>query len=223
MNEKLLDNADKYGLSKIKCSKIFTIKKPLQINIDDKIFLIEDEDYIKDINFDLYDYLANEFYNGNELYLRLSKNMISNIVHQQFEKYNGKDINLSNLKNEIKSFKNIVYNPITNDKFIGIIDIDKCFIHIYEFINENKTYKAKYIHAKIDIENNIIKHLDYSMNTYTEEQYKDIIANPNEIPKSDKHRKIWRLDGFILLENFYNIIFCMYDKNEKYIKELFKI
>lgn len=33
--------------------------------------------------------------------------------------------------------------------------------------------------------------------------------------------KIWRLDGKIDIESFYNIIFCMFDKNEKYIKELF--
>ena len=49
----------------------------------------------------------------------------------------------------------------------------------------------------------------------------NIIQNPNNIEKCNEHKKIWRLDGNISIESFYNIIFCIFDKNEKYIKELF--
>lgn len=219
----LLENADKYGLSEITGKKIFLFENPFQIVIDEKTYLINSPDYIQDINIDLYKYLIQEYKNNNKLMLRLYKQMIQEKPILFFEKYHGKVIDLKNLKNEIKSFKNITYNPETNDKFIACIDIEKCFIHIYEFIADSKEYKAKYIHAKFDINSNYIIHLDYSINQYTKEQYEKIILNPDNILKGDFHKKIWRLDGKISLESFYNIIFCMYDKNEKYIKELFKI
>lgn len=89
-----------------------------------------------------------------------------------FEKYNGKNIDLNNLKNEVNSFKNIVYNSDTNDKFIAIINVSESFIHIYEFIANSTEYKAKYLHAKYDASSNRITHLDYSINQYTENNTK---------------------------------------------------
>lgn len=222
MNEDLLESADKYGLTEIVGNKVFITKKPLQLNIDDTIYLLEIADYTKNINCDLYDYLIQERNNGNKLMLRLSKQMIREKTILFFEKYNGKNINLNNLKNEINSFKNITYSPETNDKFISIVDLDKSFIHIYEFIASSEDYKAKYIHAKFDIDSNYITHLDYSINKYSQEQYNKILSNPNIIEKYSEHKKIWRLDGSIELKSFYNIIFCMFDQNEKYIKELFE-
>lgn len=223
MKEELLENADKYGLSEVVGDKISIIDKPLQLTVDDTIYLLENPDYTKDINCDLYRYLIQEVNNNNKLMLLLYKQMIIEKKILCFERYNGKNIDLNNLKNEVNSFKNIVYNPDTSDKFIAIIDVSKSFIHIYEFIANSTEYKAKYIHAKYETNSNHITHLDYSINQYTEEQYKKIILNPNVIEKCDNHKKIWRLDGNIELENFYNIIFCMFDKNEYYIKELFNI
>lgn len=223
MKEELLENADKYGLSEVVGNKIFIMDKPLRLTVDDTTYLLEIPEYITDINCDLYRYLIQEVNNKNKLMLRLYKQMIIEKPILCFEKYNGKNIDLNNLKNEVNSFKNITYNPENNDKFIACIDIEKCFIHIYEFISDSKDYKAKYIHAKYETNSSNIIHLDYSINQYTEEQYKKIISNPNIIEKSDIHKKVWRLDGNIELKSFYNIIFCMFDRNEKYIKELFKI
>ncbi len=219
----LLENADKYGLSEIAGTKVFLLEKPLQLVIDEKIYLINFPDYIRDINIDLYKYLIQEYNKNNKLMIRLYKQMIQEKPIFFYEKYHGKDIDLKGLKDEISSFKNITYNPETNDKFIACIDIEECFIHIYEFIADSKDYKAKYLHAKFDINSNYITHLDYSINQYSNEQYEKIILNPDSIPRGDIHKKIWRLDGNISLESFYNIIFCLYDKNERYIKELFKI
>ena len=217
----LLENADKYGLSKIEGKKVVIFNKPLQLCVDDKIYMIDTPDYTYNINLNLYTYLIKEYQNNNELSIRLYKEMLTNKIYQCFEKYQGKNINLEELCKETKSFKNIVYNPENSDKFIAIIDVENQFIHIYEFINDSKDYKAKYIHAKYEKNANQISHLDYSLNQYSKEQYERIIQNPNKIEKSSNHKKIWRLDGNITIENFYNIIFCMFDKNEKYIKELF--
>lgn len=219
----LLENADKYGLSQVEGKKVFINMQPLQLIIGDDTYLINLEDYIKDINTELYKYLIKEYRKGNKLMIRLYKEMKQKGMNLYFEKYNGKDIDLKNLKAEIKNFKNITYNPDNNDKFIACIDIEKSFIHIYEFTSDSENYKAKYIHAKIDIDSNYITHLDYSVNQYSKEQYKKIIDSPNNIPKGNLHKKIWRLDGKIALEDFYKIIFCVYDKNEKYVKELFEI
>ena len=215
----LLENADKYGLTHISCSKIFMVEKPLQLTIDEKIYLLEYPDYVQDINKNLYKLLIEEFRNGNQLFLRLYKQMIISKPIFQFEKYCGKNIDLSYLEKETSNFKNIVYNPNNNDKFIAIVDIEKHFIHIYEFISQSDDYKAKYIHAEY-MDNKIV-HLDYSINQYTREEYKSIINCPHDIEKSDSHKKIWRLDGKISIEKFYSIILCMFDKNENYIKELF--
>lgn len=219
----LLDNADKYGLTEITGNKIFVFEKPLQLIIDDKIYLINFPEYIYDINIDLYKYLVKEIENNNKLKLLLYKQMIQEKPIMFFEKYYGKGIDLKDMKKETINFKNITYNPENNDKFVACIDVEKCFIHIYEFIANSETYKAKYIHAKFDMNSNFITHLDYSINQYSKEQYESIIVNPNVIEKCDLHKKIWRLDGNISIESFYNIIFCMFEKNEKYIKELFEI
>ena len=217
----LLENADKYGLSKINGKKVFIFPKPLQLCVDDKTYIMEIPDYTYDINTNLYMYLIKEYQNKNELSIRLYKEMITNKTYHCFEKYQGKTIDLEELCKETKSYKNIVYNPENSDKFIAIIDVEKQFIHIYEFINNSPYYKAKYIHAKYDNITNKICHLDYSINQYTKEQYELIVNNPNNIEKCSDHKKIWRLDGNIAIDSFYNIIFCMFDKNEKYIKELF--
>lgn len=215
----LLDNADKYGLTKISCNKIFMTEKPLQLTIDENIYLLENPDYIHNINKDLYKYLIEEHYNGNQLFLRLYKQMIIPKPIFQYEKYYGKNIYLDSLEKETVNFKNITYNPNNNDKFIAIVDVEKHFIHIYEFIAKSNDFTAKYIHAEY-MKNTII-HIDYSINQYTREQYKNIISCPYNIEKSNNHKKIWRLDGKITIEKFYSIILCMFDKNEKYIKELF--
>lgn len=217
----LIENTDKYGLTKIEGNKVFVINKPLQLCIDETIYIMDMPDYTYDINRDLYTYLIQEYYNNNELSIRLYKEMKTDKVFQQFEKYNGKNIKIEDLYKEIHDLKNIVYNPKNNDKFIAIIDTKKQFIHIYEFIADSQSYKAKYIHAKYEKCLNLINHLDYSINQYSKEQYENIIQNPNNIEKCNEHKKIWRLDGNISIESFYNIIFCIFDKNEKYIKELF--
>lgn len=217
----LLENADKYGLSKIDGNKVFIFQKPLQLCVDNKKYIMEIPDYTYDINTNLYTYLIKEYQKKNELSIRLYKEMLTNKIYQYFEKYQGKNINLEELCKETKSYKNIVYNPENSDKFIAIIDVEKQFIHIYEFINNSQNYKAKYIHAKYDKNLNNISHLDYSINQYSKEQYECIVNNPNNIEKCDDHKKIWRLDGNITIDSFYNIIFCMFDKNEKYIRELF--
>lgn len=217
----LLENADKYGLTKIEGKKVFVYNKPLQICIDDKIYKIDMPEFTYDIDTNLYNNLIMEYEKKSELKIRLYKEMLTNIVYQNFEKYQGKDIDLEGLCKETKNFKNIVYNPENSDKFIAIIDVKKQFIHIYEFVNNSQDNKAKYIHAKYDKNINFIIHLDYSINQYSKEQYGRILSNPNNIEKCNDHKKIWRLDGNITIESFYNIIFCMFDKNEKYIRELF--
>ena len=217
----LLETADKYGLSPIIGNKVFILKNPLQICIDNKTYLLNMDEFIYDINIDLYCYLIKEYNKNNTLMLRLYKQMLIEKPIYFFNKYQGKDINLEGLCNEMSSFKNIVYNPENNDKFIAIIYIEKQFIHIYEFVSNSLDYKAKYIHAKYEKDTNLICHLDYSINQYTKEQYEKIIQNPYNIEKSYIHEKIWRVDGNITIESFYNIIFCMFNKNEKYIKELF--
>lgn len=217
----LLDNADKYGLTEIKAEKISIKQNPLQLDCDNTIYLMDFPDYVQDINLDLYKYLIQEYKNQNKLLIRLYKEMIKSSITLRFEKYYGKDIDLQKLEKEPLNFKNITYNPENNDKFIAVIDTKKCFIHIYEFISETVNYKAKYIHA--EYKNNTIIHMDYSINQYSKEQYNNIIINPNNIEKTINHKKIWRLDGVISIESFYNIIFCMFDKNEQYIKELFNV
>lgn len=219
----LLENADRYGLTKIEGNKVFILNKPLQLCIDDKIYIMDMPEFTYDINTKLYTNLIREYNNNNELRIRLYKEMLTDKIYQHFEKYQGKNIDLKGLCKETKGYKNIVYNPENNDKFIAIIDVEKQFIHIYEFVKNSQDYKAKYIHAKYDKNINEISHLDYSINQYSKEQYELIINNPNNIEKCNEHKKIWRLDGKIAIDSFYNIIFCMFDKNEKYIKELFKI
>lgn len=217
----LLDDSDEYGLTNIVGDKIEIYKSPLQLKIDNKIYKIDLPEYIEDINIDLYQYLINERNNNNTLKIRLYKQMIKENVEYNFIKYNGKSINLQELKKELKNFKSISYNPNNNDKFIASIDVEKQFIHIYEFVSNSLNYKAKYIHAQYEKNKNTICHLDYSVNKYTKEQYEKIIHDPYKIEKSNTHEKIWRLDGNIYIESFYKIIFCMFEKNEKYIKELF--
>ena len=144
----LLDDSDEYGLTNIVGDKIEIYKSPLQLKIDNKIYKIDLPEYIEDINIDLYQYLINERNNNNTLKIRLYKQMIKENVEYNFIKYNGKSINLQELKKELKNFKSISYNPNNNDKFIASIDVEKQFIHIYEFVSNSLNYKAKYIHAQ---------------------------------------------------------------------------
>lgn len=91
---------------------------------------------------------------------------------------------------------------MNNDKFIGVVDFEKKFIKIFEFIASNNNYKAKYIHVIFDLDENCIKHMDYSVNTYSEEIYEKILKNASRIENNSVHEKIWRIDGKIRLEDF---------------------
>lgn len=90
----LLENADKYGLSQVEGKKVFIKMQPLQLIIGDDTYLINLEDYIKDINTELYKYLIKEYRKGNKLMIRLYKEMKQKGMNLYFEKYNGKDIDL---------------------------------------------------------------------------------------------------------------------------------
>lgn len=224
--EELLDCADKYGLVKLTGKKILVEKQPLQITSGKVTYnlSVREDWYCNDINQDLYDYIIEEYNNNAEVKMRITKEMVRHGFVIQYAKYTGKQIDLSNLKKCFNDFKVISYNPENNDKFIAGIDTYKKFIHIYEFKVSPEINTAKYIHAIYDEENNIIEHMDYSINTYSDEQYKAILEDPtSEIPKVKEHIKIWRIDGKIKIEKFYKIIFSMFENNEKYIRELFKI
>ena len=93
----LLENADKYGLSKVE-EEIDVIDVPLQLIIDNNIYSIYNmPDYIYDINIDLYHHLVNEHKKQNELRIRLYKQMIVDNPSIWFEKYNGKSVDLKGL------------------------------------------------------------------------------------------------------------------------------
>ena len=63
----LLETADKYGLSPIIGNKVFILKNPLQICIDNKTYLLNMDEFIYDINIDLYCYLIKEYNKNNTL------------------------------------------------------------------------------------------------------------------------------------------------------------
>ena len=69
------------------------------------------DESIYDIKIDLYCYLIKEYNKNNTLLLRLYKQMLIEKPIYFFNKYQGKDINLEGLCNEMSSFENIVYNP----------------------------------------------------------------------------------------------------------------
>lgn len=225
-NDELLEDTDRYGLTKIEGQKVeFSRGLPIQIVIDSHIYnlSIKPAWYCNDININLYEYLIEEYRKGNEVSFRLTKDMLLNQLIIQYENYNCLKVDVSDLKNCIEDFKSISYNPQNHDKFIASVDINKKFLNIYEFKNESEIYVAKYIHAIYDEDNNILTHMDYSLNMYNKEQYKSIINNPHEkILKCHKHKKIWMLNGKIDIDTFYNILFSMYNSNQEYIKELFK-
>lgn len=95
----LLETADKYGLSPIIGNKVFILKNPLQICIDNKTYLLNMDEFIYDINIDLYCYLIKEYNKNNTLMLRLYKQMLIEKPIYFFNKYQGKDINLEGLCN----------------------------------------------------------------------------------------------------------------------------
>lgn len=213
---------DKDGLFDITNKKVELIKTPLQIIVDEQVYDLERDEFKHDIDLSLYDVLIKLKDSGNSLKMRLTDDMKKDEWEMLCEFYCGKKIRFKELKCCLESFKSISYNPVNNNKFIAAIDVDKSFIHVYEFESDNNTYVSKYIHCEYSKENNLITHMDYSLNTYTLEQYSTIINNPNRILKANEHKKIWRVDGNVNIKMFYKIIFSLYSKNKKYIKELFK-
>lgn len=156
--------------------------------------------------------------------MKITREMLDTTFEMQYNKFYGKEINLLGLKENVNDFKTITYNPKNYDKFMAFIDTKKKFIHVYEFKNNSDMYDSKYIHAIYDENENIITHIDYSINTYSSKQYKDILVyHTPEKNKSQEHKKIWRIDGKIKIENFYKILLTMFASNEEFIKELFKI
>lgn len=225
-NDNLIENTDRYGLTKLNGEKVEIISElPLEIYTNSKIYNLSEkkEWYCNDINTNLYEYLVEQYRKGNEVSFRLTKDMQSNNLTFQQEKYSNLKVDISNLKNHTKDFKSISYNPQNYDKFIVSIDVNKKFMNIYEFKNYSNDYVAKYIHAIYDEEKNILTHIDYSLNIYEQEQYQAIVNDPYQnIPKCNFHKKIWMVNGKIDIYAFYNILFSMYNSNKKYIEELFK-
>ena len=88
----LLETADKYGLSPIIGNKVFILKNPLQICIDNKTYLLNMDEFIYDINIDLYCYLIKEYNKNNTLMLRLYKQMLIfrlfNLINHMNKKLN---------------------------------------------------------------------------------------------------------------------------------------
>ncbi len=213
---------DKYGLLDITDKKIEIIYNPLQMIVNEQVYDLERKEFTNGINKDLYKTLIELRDRGNSLKMRLTEEMKREEWHILCEAYSGGKISINKLMQVVNDFKTVSYNPNNNDKFVASINASKCFIHVHEFKSCNNEYTSKYIHCQYDKLKNSIIHMDYSLNTYTSEQYATILSNPHAIPNAEEHKKIWCIDGNLNIKEFYQVLFFMYYKNRKYIKELFK-
>lgn len=222
----LYENIDKDGLTIINNERVGKTINPYYLNYNDYFYDLRfGKNFFNDIDIDLYKVLLEETRKNSKLRLRLTEEMKQDKEKIEFAAFNNVTINLENLKpyfeKEEKTFS-ITYDEVSLSKFVLIIDPKGQFIHIYEFKSQNNEYSSKYIHCIFDYDNNTIKHIDYSFNTYEKEQYNIILNNPYcKEKRAITHTKIWRLDGNIDIKDFYNIICKMYKTNTKYIKEFF--
>ena len=218
---------DKDGLTVLNKEKIGKTFSPYYLNYNDQLYDLRYGKYFfTDIDANLYKILLGETNKNAQLRIRLSDKMKSNGEILTFQAYNNVKIDMNNLKKyfeKVEKTKSITYNEDNMDKFIMVLDPKSKFIHIYEFKSDNNQYTSKYIHCVFDYDENCISHMDYSFNTYDKNQYDKIVKNPyTEETRAKEHIKIWRLDGKIDIEDFYEIIFKMYQSNMQYIQEFFK-